>query len=272
MDAVPDGRILGRQAEGVEAHREHHVIALHALVAGARIRRRHRVPMADVQVAARIGQHGQCVMLGPALVDDGAIQLVGFPFRLPLGLQHLRAVGNIADHAGAAACALFSRLLFLAQTASALLRGVSGPSCVEVTSRLDRRASLPWPARLFRRLCRGFLALHRRSSWASTCSSAVFFFVIAILPSSHFTIRQPVMPVGDLPVQDPKEFILQSLGDGPASAAAYLHLIHRAHGRDLDRRAGEEHLIRHIQHLARKALLAHFDAQRRAPASSRTHA
>jgi hypothetical protein len=91
MHAALDGRVFGRQAEGVEAHRKQHVVSLHALETRARVRRRHGVPVADVQVAARIRQHGQRVVLGPGRVDRGPVQLVRFPFGLPL-LLHARGV------------------------------------------------------------------------------------------------------------------------------------------------------------------------------------
>ena len=52
-----DRRIFGGQTEGVKAHREQDIVALHALEARAGIAGRHRVPVADVQVSGRIGQH-----------------------------------------------------------------------------------------------------------------------------------------------------------------------------------------------------------------------
>ena len=64
MDAALDGSVFGRQAERVEAHWKKHVEAFHAHVAGARVRRRHGIPVTDVQVAGGIRQHGQRVMLG----------------------------------------------------------------------------------------------------------------------------------------------------------------------------------------------------------------
>ena len=92
MDAVPDGGVFGGQAKRIEAHREQYVVALHALEAGARIGRRHRVPMPDVQVAAGIRQHGQRIMLGSAVIDHRTIQLILFPFRLPFLFHDLRFV------------------------------------------------------------------------------------------------------------------------------------------------------------------------------------
>ena len=54
-----DRRVLGRQPEGVEAHREEHVVTAHALEARERVGRRQRVPVADVQRARRIRVHRQ---------------------------------------------------------------------------------------------------------------------------------------------------------------------------------------------------------------------
>ena len=64
MDVALDGSILGRQAKGVKAHREQDVVAVHAHVARAGIRRRHRIPVTDMQIAGGIGQHGQGIVLG----------------------------------------------------------------------------------------------------------------------------------------------------------------------------------------------------------------
>ena len=95
VDVVLDRRALRRQAERVEAHREQDVISLHPLEARPGIRGDHREPVADMQVAAGIGQHGQGIVLGPALVDHRAVQLVCLPFRLPLLFHDPRVVGNI---------------------------------------------------------------------------------------------------------------------------------------------------------------------------------
>ncbi len=65
MDATIDGRVLGRQAERVEAHREHDVQPLHAAHASHDVRTGGRVPVPDVQVARRVGIHGQQVVLLP---------------------------------------------------------------------------------------------------------------------------------------------------------------------------------------------------------------
>jgi hypothetical protein len=83
MDAALDGGVLGRQAKGVEPDREEDVVALHAFVAGADVGGRHCIPVADVQVTAGVGEHGQRVVLGLAVVNHGAVELVFFPLFLP---------------------------------------------------------------------------------------------------------------------------------------------------------------------------------------------
>ena len=65
VDVALDGGVLGGQTEGIEAHREQDVVALHAHEAGAGVRRGHGVPVADVEVARGVGQHRQRVVLRP---------------------------------------------------------------------------------------------------------------------------------------------------------------------------------------------------------------
>ena len=95
MDAALDGGIFSRQTEGVEAHGEEDVVAVHAHEAGACICRRHGIPVTDVQVAGRIRQHGQGVVLGFVGINIGMVQAIGFPFCLPfrfnLGLGYSRS-------------------------------------------------------------------------------------------------------------------------------------------------------------------------------------
>ena len=71
VDPVLDRRVLGRQAEGVEADREEDVVAVHPPEAGERVGRRLDVPVADVQVARRVGVHRQQVVLRPRRVARG---------------------------------------------------------------------------------------------------------------------------------------------------------------------------------------------------------
>ena len=82
--AVLDGGVLGRQAEGIEADREEHVVAVHPAVARQRVGRGDDVPVADVQVARRIRVHREQVVLGLRLVAKvRVVQAVGRPLRLP---------------------------------------------------------------------------------------------------------------------------------------------------------------------------------------------
>ncbi len=92
MGVVLDGRVLGGQAKGVEARREEDVEAVHAPPACACIAGRERVPVAGVQIARRIGQHGQRVPLGPVRILDRVVQTLIHPGLLPLGLDLLMIV------------------------------------------------------------------------------------------------------------------------------------------------------------------------------------
>ena len=87
VDVALDRRPFCGQAKSVESHGEHHVIALHAHVAGAGVARRHGVPVADVKIAGGIGQHGQGVVLGARGIDISVVQPVGFPTFLPFGFD-----------------------------------------------------------------------------------------------------------------------------------------------------------------------------------------
>ena len=49
VDVVSDRGVLGRQAERIEAHREEHVVATHALQAGKHVRDGKGVPVTDVE-------------------------------------------------------------------------------------------------------------------------------------------------------------------------------------------------------------------------------
>ena len=83
--AVLDGGVLGGQAEGIEADRKEHVVAVHPAIARQGVRRGDDVPVADVQVARRIRVHREQVVLGLRLVAKvRVVQAVGRPLRLPL--------------------------------------------------------------------------------------------------------------------------------------------------------------------------------------------
>ncbi len=73
MDAVLDGVLLGRQAEGVVAHRVQDVVALHATVAADDVGGGVALRVADVQArAAGVGEHVQDVELGLAGSKPGS--------------------------------------------------------------------------------------------------------------------------------------------------------------------------------------------------------
>ena len=79
MNVVLDGKVLGRQAEGVPAHRIQHVIALHALFARNDIQRGVGARMADMQaLTGRIRELDQCIelLLVRAILGMEALLLV----------------------------------------------------------------------------------------------------------------------------------------------------------------------------------------------------
>ena len=84
VNAALDGGVLGGQTEGVEAHGVKHVVALHPLETGADVGGRHGVPVADVQVARGVGEHGQGVPLGAGRVLTDLVELILRPLLLPL--------------------------------------------------------------------------------------------------------------------------------------------------------------------------------------------
>ncbi len=88
VDVVLDRGVLGRQAVRIEPDREEHVLAVHPVEAGQCVGRGHDVPVADVEVARRIGVHRQDVRLGPRLVVEVRLVQPGLvPPRLPAGLD-----------------------------------------------------------------------------------------------------------------------------------------------------------------------------------------
>ena len=93
MDAALDGRVLGGQAEGIEADGEEDVVAVHAQEARARVGRRLDVPVADVQVARGVGVHREQVVVGLAVVVEvGVVEPQLLPASLPVGLDGGRVV------------------------------------------------------------------------------------------------------------------------------------------------------------------------------------
>ena len=82
------GVLLGRQAEGVPAHRVHDAVAPHPPVAADDVGGRVALGMADVQaVAAGIGEHVQHVQLGALGQPRGGERAVRLPILLPFGLD-----------------------------------------------------------------------------------------------------------------------------------------------------------------------------------------
>ena len=97
LDAVLDGGILSRHAEGVKAHRVQDVEALHRLVARHDIADGVVAHMAHVQIARRIREHLKCVILRAVGVGFRLVDLFRFPFLLPFRLDVLRRISFHAD-------------------------------------------------------------------------------------------------------------------------------------------------------------------------------
>ena len=100
VGSVFDCSVFGREAEGIETHREHHVVAKHSAVASSYIARRHGVPMPGVEVARWIREHREGIPLWPRVVVLGFVYPVGKPPRLPLGFDCARfvAIGHDRTH------------------------------------------------------------------------------------------------------------------------------------------------------------------------------
>ena len=85
VDVVFDGVVLGRQAEGVPAHRVEHVVALHPLFSGDEVERRVGARVADVQpLPGRIGELDQRVVFRLRVVAHRGKRLLLLPDPLPL--------------------------------------------------------------------------------------------------------------------------------------------------------------------------------------------
>jgi len=80
--AVFHRRVLGRQAEGVPAHRHQHVHALHAQLAREHVVDGVVAYMAHVQLATGVGQHRAGIKLRAARVFDDAVSVGSAPGRL----------------------------------------------------------------------------------------------------------------------------------------------------------------------------------------------
>ncbi len=92
MDAVLDGRVLGRQAEGVPAERVQHVEAAHPLRARHHVADHVVADVADVGVPRRVGEHLEAVELGLRRVFGHLERAAVPPPLLPLLLDGLRVV------------------------------------------------------------------------------------------------------------------------------------------------------------------------------------
>ncbi len=79
--------ILGRQAESVPAHRLHHVVALHLVIAAKHVADGVVAHMAHVQLARRVGEHRQAIVFRFAAVFVGAERLGGLPLLLGGGFD-----------------------------------------------------------------------------------------------------------------------------------------------------------------------------------------
>ncbi len=103
MDPSVDRRVLGVDAERVEAHREQHVVTLHPDVARLAVRRGHRVPVADVHIPRRVREHRHEVVVRLVAVIGGRVEARRCPVRLPLRLDRSRGVAlglRLAGHRG----------------------------------------------------------------------------------------------------------------------------------------------------------------------------
>ena len=108
MLAGPDRVVLGRQAEGVVAHRLQDAVAVAPPVVGDRIADRIDLEMADVRLPRRVGQHHEHVGLRLVGVEVRVARvgrlpgLLGGPDRLPLALEGVRVVARPLVGRGAA--------------------------------------------------------------------------------------------------------------------------------------------------------------------------
>ena len=93
-DAALDRGIFGRQPKGVPAHRMHDVVAAHAHHPRHRVAQRIVLGVADMQIARRVGQHFEHVVLGPRVAVVDAVDALAFPAVLPDAFDGAEIVGN----------------------------------------------------------------------------------------------------------------------------------------------------------------------------------
>ena len=92
MHVPLDRRVLGGEAEGVEAHREQHVVTAHPQEARGAVGRRHGVPVTDVQLTRRIRVHRHEVEVRPIGDVRCLVEAGRGPALLPLRLDDIGRV------------------------------------------------------------------------------------------------------------------------------------------------------------------------------------
>ena len=99
MQPLEQGVVLGRQAEGVPAHRVQHVVTGHPLVAADHVAGNVVVQMADGEaVARRIGEHLEHVELWPFAILAREVEVGAVPFGLPVRLDFPGLVAFVHRH------------------------------------------------------------------------------------------------------------------------------------------------------------------------------
>ena len=92
LHAVLDRGVLRRHAESVEAHRMQHVAALHLLETRDDVADRIVAHMPHVQIARRIREHFEHIVLGLRAVDLRLADVVLLPLLLPFLFDFLRSI------------------------------------------------------------------------------------------------------------------------------------------------------------------------------------
>jgi len=92
MNAVLDGRVLGRHSEGVPAHGMQHVVSVHALEPGDNVANGIVAYVPHVDTSRGIREHLQDVVFGAGRIDFAMKHALFFPDALPFGLYMLRIV------------------------------------------------------------------------------------------------------------------------------------------------------------------------------------
>ncbi len=95
-----DGGVLGGQPEGVPSDRVQHVVAAAHPVARDHVADAERLRVTHVQVAARVREHVQHVLLRRPLPHSRAVEVEAVPHRQPAVLDGVRVVADLVSHAG----------------------------------------------------------------------------------------------------------------------------------------------------------------------------